>query len=147
MPIITQTLNINNVRTTIAKSINLHTIRKFAEYSLKHVRQRQCLLLPFSRYCCPKVRLVLQPAQRGTGSERVKVCPSKMRKTFITQVNFIRSFIYVKFLLVKNKFYFSYFATLHCIKAEYFHITLIITRLTVPLKAANQQAGNSRITL
>ena len=37
MPIITQTLNINNVRTTIAKSINLHTIRKFAEYSLKHV--------------------------------------------------------------------------------------------------------------
>ena len=37
MPIITQTLNINNVRTTIAKSINLHTIRKFAEYSLKNV--------------------------------------------------------------------------------------------------------------
>ena len=43
MPIISQTLNTNNSRTTRAKSITLHTIRK------------QCLLLPFSRYWCPKV--------------------------------------------------------------------------------------------
>ena len=34
MPIITQALNINNMRTTSAKSINLHTIRKL-EYSLQ----------------------------------------------------------------------------------------------------------------
>ena len=54
MPIITQTLNINNLRTTSANSINLHTV-KLVEYSLKIVRQRQCLLLPFSRYYCPKV--------------------------------------------------------------------------------------------
>ena len=31
MPIITQTLNIKNLRTTSAKSINLHTIRKLVE--------------------------------------------------------------------------------------------------------------------
>ena len=37
--------------------------------------------------------------------------------------------MYVKFILVKNKFCFSYFASIHCMKAEYFHITLIITRL------------------
>ena len=37
MPIITQTLNINNLRTTSAKSINLHTIRKLVEYSLKNI--------------------------------------------------------------------------------------------------------------
>ena len=55
MPIITQTLNINNLRTTSAKSINLHTIRKLIEYSLKIFRQSQCLLLLFSRYCCPNV--------------------------------------------------------------------------------------------
>ena len=36
MPIITQTLNINNLRTTGARSINLHTIRKLVEYSLKN---------------------------------------------------------------------------------------------------------------
>ena len=37
MPIITQTLNINNLRTTSAKSINLHTSRNLVEYSLKNV--------------------------------------------------------------------------------------------------------------
>ena len=36
MPIITQTLNIKNLRTISAKSINLHTIRKLIEYSLKN---------------------------------------------------------------------------------------------------------------
>ena len=37
MPIIPQTLSINNLRTTRAKSINLHTIRKLIEYSFKKV--------------------------------------------------------------------------------------------------------------
>ena len=37
MPIIAQTLNINNLRTASAMSINLHTIRKLTEYSLKIV--------------------------------------------------------------------------------------------------------------
>ena len=41
MPIITQTLNISNLRTTSGKSINLDNIRKLVEYSLKKVRQRQ----------------------------------------------------------------------------------------------------------
>ena len=33
MPIITQTLNISNLRTTCGKSINLDNIRKLVEYS------------------------------------------------------------------------------------------------------------------
>ena len=37
MPIIAQTLNISNLRTASAKSVNLHTIRKLTEYSLKIV--------------------------------------------------------------------------------------------------------------
>ena len=37
MPIIPQTLNTNNLRNTSAKSINLHTIRKLIECSLKKV--------------------------------------------------------------------------------------------------------------
>ena len=36
MPIISSTLNISNLRATSAKSINLHTIRKLIEYSLKN---------------------------------------------------------------------------------------------------------------
>ena len=35
IPIITRTLNIDNLRTTSAKSINLHAIRKLVGYSLK----------------------------------------------------------------------------------------------------------------
>ena len=35
MPIIPQTLNTNNLRTTNAKPINLRTIRKLIKYSLK----------------------------------------------------------------------------------------------------------------
>ena len=35
MPIIPQTLNTNNLRTTYAKPINLRTIRKLIKYSLK----------------------------------------------------------------------------------------------------------------
>ena len=61
MPIITQTLNINNLRTKSAKSIKLHTIRKLVEYSLENVWQRQCLLFLFSRYCCPKVGRYCDP--------------------------------------------------------------------------------------
>ena len=37
MPIIPQALNINNLRTTSAKTINLHTIRKLIEFSFKNV--------------------------------------------------------------------------------------------------------------
>ena len=36
MLIITQNLNIDNLRTASAKSINLHTIRKLVKYSFKN---------------------------------------------------------------------------------------------------------------
>ena len=55
MPIVTQTSNINNLRTTSANSFNLHTISKLVEYSLKNVGKRQRLFLPFWRCCCPKI--------------------------------------------------------------------------------------------
>ena len=68
MPIITQTLNINNLRTTSANSINLHTV-KLVEYSLKIVWQRRCLLLPFSRYYCPKVGWYCDPPSGTQGAK------------------------------------------------------------------------------
>ena len=37
MPVTAQTLNINNLGTTSAKSINLHNIRKLIEYSLENI--------------------------------------------------------------------------------------------------------------
>ena len=73
MPIIPQTLNINNLRTTSAKSINLPTIRKLIEYSLKNVPVKAMFILTVFKILLSKCRLVLSPAQQGTGSERAKI--------------------------------------------------------------------------
>ena len=45
MPIITQNLIINNLRTTSAKSINLHTMKNLVEYSLKGVVAKAMFIL------------------------------------------------------------------------------------------------------
>ena len=49
MPIIPQTLNINNSRTTRAKSINLHTVRNLTEYSLKNAPIKTMLTSTISK--------------------------------------------------------------------------------------------------
>ena len=69
MPVILQTLNTNNSRTTTAKSINLHTIRKLIEYSLKTSWWRYCLLLPFSRYWCLNVGRYYHPFSGVQGAK------------------------------------------------------------------------------
>ena len=72
MPIITQTLNISNLRSTNAKSINLHTIKNLVEYSLKNVVAKAMFTLTVFEILLSEGRSVLSPAQWGTGSERVK---------------------------------------------------------------------------
>ena len=71
-PIIPQTLNINNLRTTSAKNINLHTIRKLIKYSLKNSLVKIVFIVTVFEILLFEGRLVLSPAQRGTGNERVK---------------------------------------------------------------------------
>ena len=71
MPINPQTLNINNLRTTNGNSINLHTIRKLVEHSLKMFCQGNVYSYVFEIWLSEH-RWVLSPAQRGTGNERVK---------------------------------------------------------------------------
>ena len=71
-PIIPQTLNINNLRITSAKAINLHIIRKIIEYSLKNCLLKEMFSLTVFEIVLFKGRSVLSPAQRVTGSERVK---------------------------------------------------------------------------
>ena len=73
MPIIPQILSINNLRTIRTKSINLHTIRKLIEYSLKNAFLKAMFTLNVFEILLSKGRLVSSPAQRGTGSERVIV--------------------------------------------------------------------------
>ena len=73
MPIIPQNLNINNLRTTKAKSINLHTIRKLIKYSFKNVLQKATFTLTGFEILLFVGRTVLSPSQQGTVCERVKV--------------------------------------------------------------------------
>ena len=71
-PIIRQTLNINNWRTTSAKSINLHTIRKAIEYTLKNVLVWTIFTLTIFKILLFEGRSALPTNKRGTASERVK---------------------------------------------------------------------------
>ena len=66
MPKIPQTLNINNLRTTIAKSINQHTNRNLIEYFLKNVLVKSVFTVTiFSRYCCSKVGRYYHSERKG----------------------------------------------------------------------------------
>ena len=49
----------------------------------------------------------------------------KMYKNYNAEVSFIWSYMHINFLLVK--FCFSYFGTMHCMRAEYFNTILIAT--------------------
>ena len=79
IPVITQDLNINNLRTTSAKSINLNTIRKLLEYSLKGTGEKTVFILRVSGILRSEGRSVLWAAQQRSGSKGVKV-PVKNQK-------------------------------------------------------------------
>ena len=82
MPTIVETLNINNLRTTSAKSINMHTIRKLIEYSFKNVTVKAMFSLTVSKILLFKGWSVLPPSRRGAGSERVNVYFLKINKIY-----------------------------------------------------------------
>ena len=60
MPIIAQTLNINNLITTRAKAINLLTNRKLVEYSFKNGVEKAMFIFSVSEILLSKGRLVLR---------------------------------------------------------------------------------------
>ena len=86
-----QTLNINKLRSTSAKSINLHTIRKFIEYSSENFLIKAMFPLDTFEILLFKGRSVLSLAQRGTESERVNFLNFFCDKTLKSV-----SFLYVK---------------------------------------------------
>ena len=63
---ISQTLN------AIAKSINLHIIRKLIKYSLKKIFWRPCLPSAISRYCCSKLGQYHDQPSWSQGAEGLK---------------------------------------------------------------------------
>ena len=79
IPVITQDLNINNLRTTSAKSININTIRKLLEYSLKGAGTKTIFILRVLGILRSEGRSVLWAAQQRSGSKGVKV-PVKNQK-------------------------------------------------------------------
>ena len=73
MLIITQDLNINNLRTRSGKSINLHIIKKLVDYLLKDVAAKVMFIITVLQILLSEDRSLLWPSQRGTVTERVKV--------------------------------------------------------------------------
>ena len=112
-PVIPQTLNINNLRTTSAKSIKLHTIRKFIKHSLKNARIKVFTVTAFEILLFED-RSVLSPTQQGTGSKRVKVIPHKFRiyfhkrfKNFQSQI--LEVSLMNRYIIVELKKFFVWF--------------------------------------
>ena len=82
MPIILQIVTVNNSKTTRAKSVNLHTIRKFIEYTFK-----KCLIVSLFAPVVFEVvlsegRLVFPPCQMGAGDKKVHASVKKEKKIF-----------------------------------------------------------------
>ena len=69
MPIIPQTLSIKNLRTTNAKSMNMHVLRKLIEYSLKNLLLKAMFTIAVFDIFLLKDRSVVSPAQQCTGNE------------------------------------------------------------------------------
>ena len=87
MPIIPQTLNANNLRSTNAKSIKLQTIRKLIEYSLK----KPCVKTSFTL----TIFEIL-----GTGSERVKNILKKLLVIMSQMINIIKGYCVIVIYLI-----------------------------------------------
>ena len=108
IPIIPQTLSINNQRITSAKSINLDTITKLIEHSFKNEGMKATFALIVFEMFLFEGRSVLLPAQRGT--EKINFAFRKKIKKMIWLIMFRVKFQNI-FALKQNKWK-SYFDVL-----------------------------------
>ena len=97
MQIFPQTLNINNLKTTSAKSISMHTIGKLIKYSLKSVRVKTMFTLTVFEILLLKGRLVLSP-----GTERVNMNFLSVQSSFFVITSFLSSLTSLIFIIEGN---------------------------------------------
>ena len=83
IPVIPQTLNINNKRTTSANFINLHIIRKAMEYSLKEVVFKTMFIVTVLEILLLQSRSVLRSTERVPGSQRIKFSVKNKKKAVL----------------------------------------------------------------
>ena len=108
MLIITQDLNINNLRTRSGKSINLHIIKKLVDYSLKDAAAKVMFIFTLLQILMSEDRSLLWPSQRGTVTERVKVLV-KNPKNIVNLLKFLEKWLNYKLTKVWNVFKFFSF--------------------------------------
>ena len=92
IPISQQLLNINNLRTTSARSLNLHTIRKLIEYSFQNM-VKEMVAYTFFKILLTECRSIFWPAEEGTESERAKFLVKNQKYIYIFSQcsNFLKS--------------------------------------------------------
>ena len=81
--IIPQTWNINNLKTTRAKSLNLHTITKLIKYSLKNISVKVVFNVTVFEILQFEGRLLLSPAQQRTESKRIKLSVKNQKNIWV----------------------------------------------------------------
>ena len=82
IPISQQLLNINNLRTTSVRSLNLHTIRKLIEYSFQNM-VKEMVAYTFFNILLTECRSIFWPAEEGTESERAKFLVKNQKYIYI----------------------------------------------------------------
>ena len=105
--IIPEILNINNQRTTSAKSVNLSMIRRLVQCFLKNVPVKITFTLTVFEILLFEGRLVLGPAQRVAGSERVKILKTHCI-TIIIPLNTLQNKSTLLMLFLKRDIIFSF---------------------------------------
>ena len=108
MPVIPKTLKIRNLRTTSAKFIIQHTIRKVIEYSWKNLPVKAIFSFTALEILLSEGRLVLSTIQLGTGSERVKVSV-KNQNNIRSLLKLLGKWLTYKLRRVLNGFFYFWF--------------------------------------
>ena len=78
-PIISQILAINNSRTIRAKSVNLHTLRKWIEYNFQKTGTEGLFFFTLFEVLMSEGRSVLSESQQGTENKMVQASVKKQK--------------------------------------------------------------------
>ena len=84
MELITQTLNINNLRTTRENSIKLYYLRKLVEYHLRNITSKVMLILAVLGYCGLKIGRYCELPSGAHGAKGLKFHLKAKRKLEIS---------------------------------------------------------------
>ena len=111
-----------NYRTSREKPNNLDIIRNLIEYSLNQIRVKTTFALTVFEILLLEARLVLEPAQRVTGTERVNISvKTKINVPLLLEMFLVFSSIITEVIRPVLNFFFFFTIRFHKCKKAFFY--------------------------